>query len=91
MRFARSLLAASLASALATPALAEVPIDVIGGTEIYFDALIHFDHYQYSNDVSRADGLPLSLAQLNANTLTNNGQVRRGEMIFRGRMANGGE
>lgn len=91
MRLVRLTLAASLAAALAAPAHAEVPIDVIGGTEIYFDALIHFDSYQYDNDVRRADGLPLTLAQLNANTLTNNGQVRRGEMIFRGRMANGGE
>lgn len=91
MRLARSLLAASLAAALATPALAEVPIDVIGGTEIYFDGLIHFDSYHYDQDISRADGLALTAAQINANTLTNNGQVRRGEMIFRGRMANGGE
>lgn len=91
MRFARSLLAASLAAALATPAMAEVPIDVIGGTEIYFDGLIHFDSYHYDQDISRADGLALTAAQINANTLTNNGQVRRGEMIFRGRMANGGE
>ncbi|GAB3728582.1 OprO/OprP family phosphate-selective porin [Silanimonas algicola] len=91
MRLARSLLAASLAAALATPALAEVPIDVIGDTEIYFDALIHFDSYHYDQDISRADGLALTTAQINANTLTNNGQVRRGEMIFRGRMANGGE
>lgn len=85
MRFARSLLAASLATALATPAMAEVPIDVIGNTEIYFDALLHFDVYQYDQDISRADGLALTPAQLTANTLTNNGQFRRGEMIFRGK------
>lgn len=91
MRTVRLPLAASIAALLAAPAYAEVPIDVIGGTEIYFDALIHFDSYQYDNDVRRADGLALTAAQLNANTLTNNGQVRRGEMIFRGRMANGGE
>lgn len=91
MRLARSLLAASLAAALATPALAEVPIDVIGDTEIYFDALLHFDAYQYDQNISRADGLALTAGQLTANTLTNNGQFRRGEMIFRGRMANGGE
>ncbi|MFN9967662.1 MAG: OprO/OprP family phosphate-selective porin [Lysobacteraceae bacterium] len=91
MRFARSLLAASLAAALATPAMAEVPIDVIGDTEIYFDALLHFDAYQYDNNLRSADGLALTPAQVTANTLTNNGQVRRGEMIFRGRMANGGE
>ncbi len=91
MRFARSLLAASLAATLATPAMAEVPIDVIGDTESYFDALLHFDAYQYDNNLRRADGLALPPAQVTANTLTNNGQVRRGEMIFRGRMANGGE
>jgi len=91
MRFPRSLLAASLAVGLAAPAHAEVPIDVIGGTEIYFDALLQFDLYQYSQGISRADGLPLSAAQRSANTLTNNGQLRRGELIFRGRAANGGE
>jgi phosphate-selective porin OprO/OprP len=91
MRFARSLLATSLAAALAAPVQAEVPIDVIGDTEIYFDGLIHFDHASYSNDISRADGLALTTAQINANTLTNRGQVRRGEMIFRGRMASGAE
>jgi phosphate-selective porin OprO/OprP len=85
MRLARSLLAASLAAALATPALAEVPIDVIGATEIYFDALLHFDVYQYDQNISRADGLALTAGQLTANTLTNNGQFRRGEMIFRGK------
>jgi phosphate-selective porin OprO/OprP len=85
MRFARSLLAASLAAALATPAMAEVPIDVIGDTEIYFDALLHFDVYQYDQDISRADGLALTASQLTANTLTNNGQFRRGEMILRGK------
>ncbi len=85
MRLARSLVAMSIAAAIAAPASAEVPIDVIGGTEIYFDALLHFDIYQYSQDISRADGLALTPAQLAGNTLTNNGQFRRGEMIFRGK------
>ena len=69
MRFARSLLAASLAASLAAPAMAEVPIDVIGDTEIYFDALLHFDVDQYDQDISRADGLALTAGQLTANTL----------------------
>jgi phosphate-selective porin OprO/OprP len=89
MRFARSLLAASLAASLAAPAMAEVPIDVIGNTELYFDALLHFDAYHYDQDFSRADGLALTPAQITANTLTNRGQFRRGELIFRGKTATG--
>lgn len=85
MRFVRSLLAASLAAALVAPAQAEVPVDVIGNTEIYFDALLHWDNYRYWQDFSRADGLPMTASQIAANTLTNRGQFRRGEMIFRGR------
>lgn len=89
MRFARTLLAASLATAIASPAFAEVPIDVIGNTELYFDALLHFDAYQYSQDISRADGLALTAGQITANTLTNNGQMRRGELILRGKTLTG--
>ena len=85
MRPARLALSASVAALLAAPAQAEVPIDVIGNTELYFDALIHFDEAQYSQDISRADGLPLTPAQLTANTLTNNGQLRRSELILRGK------
>jgi phosphate-selective porin OprO/OprP len=89
MRFARPLLAASIAAVIAAPAQAEVPVDVIGNTEIYFDALLHFDNYSYSQDISRADGQPLTPAQITANTLTNRGQFRRGEMIFRGKTPTG--
>lgn len=89
MRPARPLLVSALLAALAAPARAEVPIDVIGNTELYFDALVHFDLYQYRNDIRRADGLPLTPAQLAANTLSNNGQLRRGELIFRGKTPTG--
>lgn len=89
MRSIRLPLAASLAAALAAPAHAEVPIDVIGNTEIYFDALLHFDAYHYSQDFRRADGRPMTPAQVTANTLANRGQFRRGEMIFRGKTPTG--
>ena len=89
MRPARLALAASVAALLAAPAYAEVPIDVIGDTEVYFDALLQFDSAQYSNDFSRADGLALTPAQIAANTLSNNGQLRRSELILRGKTPTG--
>jgi phosphate-selective porin OprO and OprP len=59
MKLSRKLLAAAVLAALSTPALAEVTIDVIGGSEVSFEGLFQADYSVYDNDVAFLSGRPL--------------------------------
>jgi phosphate-selective porin OprO/OprP len=61
-------------AALATPAAAEVPYDLIADTELFIDGLIQFDHNDFDSD--RA-------------TFKDDSELRRAELVMRGKHASG--
>ncbi|MBP6597814.1 MAG: porin, partial [Arenimonas sp.] len=56
MKLAPKLLAAAVLAALSTPALAEITIDVIGGSEVSFEGLLQSDANWFNNDITDLNG-----------------------------------
>ena len=52
MKVLPNLLAAAVLAGLSAPAYADLPLDVIGGSEVSFEGLIQADSYWYNNDVA---------------------------------------
>jgi phosphate-selective porin OprO and OprP len=70
---------------LASAAHADITVDVIGDHEISFEGLFQADKNYFSNDFARLDRAPLTPAQIAANTLIDDGNTRRAELIFKGK------
>jgi phosphate-selective porin OprO/OprP len=78
MNAPRKLLAAALLAALSAPALAEVELDVIGGSEISFEGLVQADYYSYDSDVLNLSGDVGDGGDTDAN-------MRRAELVLKGK------
>ena len=76
MKHSRNLLFTALLAALSTPALAEVTIDVIGGSEISFEGLVQADGNWFDNDVADLNGAGRSDSEF---------ELRRAELIVKGK------
>jgi phosphate-selective porin OprO and OprP len=77
MNAAPRLLAAAILAALSTPALAEITIDVAGGSEISFEGLVQADYSLYDNDVANLNARPLDG--------DDDFELRRAEIILKGK------
>ena len=77
MKAAPRLLAVAILAALSTPAMAEVTIDVIGGSEVSFEGLFQADYSIYDNDVANLSGRPLDG--------DDDFELRRAEVILKGK------
>lgn len=78
MKHSRNLLFTALLAALSTPALAEVTIDVIGGSEVTFEGLVQADGNWFDNDVADLNGN-------GANGEDSEFELRRAELIVKGK------
>jgi phosphate-selective porin OprO/OprP len=83
MKTSRKLLAAAVLVALSSPAVAEVELDVIGGSEITFEGLIQADGYWYNDDLQALAGAT------NASTIGDGEDtdfgMRRAELVLKGK------
>ena len=85
MKFNRNILFLGLTAAMVAPAAhAELPIDVIGNSEVSFEGLVQADANWYGND----------MADLNAPQTNNDGdnsefEMRRAELILKGKGMSG--
>ena len=78
MKLAPKLLAAAVLAALSTPALAEITIDVVGGSEVSFEGLVQMDGNWFDNDVT----------DLNGNGINGDDtefELRRAEIVLKGK------
>jgi phosphate-selective porin OprO/OprP len=78
MKLAPKLLAAAVLAALSTPALAEITIDVIGGSEVSFEGLVQMDHNDFDSDVARLNGDILDGSDADS-------ELRRAEIVLKGK------
>jgi phosphate-selective porin OprO/OprP len=78
MKLAPKLLAAAVLAALSTPALAEITIDVVGGSEVSFEGLVQFDYNDFDSDVVNLNG-----DVLDGSTADN--ELRRAEIVLKGK------
>lgn len=78
MKHSRNLLFTALLAALSTPALAEVTIDVIGGSEVTFEGLVQADGNWFDNDVADLNGN-------GANGEDSEFELRRAELVVKGK------
>ena len=78
MKLAPKLLAAAVLAALSTPALAEITIDVVGGSEVSFEGLVQFDYNDFDSDVVNLNG-----DALDGSTADN--ELRRAEIVLKGK------
>ena len=78
MKLAPKLLTAAVLAALSTPALAEITIDVVGGSEVSFEGLVQMDGNWFDNDVT----------DLNGNGINGDDtefELRRAEIVLKGK------
>lgn len=78
MKLAPKLLAAAIVAGLSTPALAEITIDVVGGSEVSIEGLVQADANWFDNDV----------ADLNGNGINGDNteyEMRRAEIVLKGK------
>lgn len=78
MNLAPKLLAAAVLAALSTPALAEITIDVVGGSEVSLEGLVQFDYNQFESDVVRLNGDVLDGSDSDS-------ELRRAEIVLKGK------
>lgn len=78
MKSAPKLLAAAVLAALSTPALAEITIDVVGGSEVSFEGLVQFDYNDFDSDVVNLNG-----DVLDGDSADN--ELRRAEIVLKGK------
>lgn len=78
MKHSRNLLFTALLAALSTPALAEVTIDVIGGSEVSFEGLVQADGNWFDNDIADLNGN-------GANGKDSEFELRRAELVVKGK------
>jgi phosphate-selective porin OprO/OprP len=78
MKLAPKLLAAAVLAALSTPALAEITIDVVGGSEVSFEGLMQADGNWFDNDITDLNGNGL-------NGKDSEFELRRAEIVVKGK------
>ena len=78
MKPASKLLAAAILAALSTPALAEITIDVVGGSEVSFEGMVQFDYNDFDNDVANLNGDAHDGASAD-------NELRRAEIVLKGK------
>lgn len=78
MKLAPKLLAAAIVAGLSTPALAEITIDVVGGSEVSLEGLVQFDYNQFDSDVVRLNGDALDGSEADS-------ELRRAEIVLKGK------
>ena len=78
MKLARKLLAAAVLAAISTPALAEITIDVIAGSEVSFEGLIQADGNWFDNDITDLNGTSI-------NGDDTEFELRRAEIVLKGK------
>ena len=76
------LLAAAILAALSSPALADLPLDVIAGSEVSFEGLLQADGYKYNSDI-------LNLGVTSGSSLGDGRDtdfgMRRAELVLKGK------
>lgn len=82
MNLARKLLAAAVLAALSTPAMAEITIDVIGGSEVSFEGLLQTDGNWFNNDITDLNGPGTGTGSDGSNSEF---ELRRAELILKGK------
>lgn len=78
MKLAPKLLAAAVLAALSTPALAEITIDVVGGSEVSFEGLMQADGNWFDNDITDLNGTSI-------NGKDSEFELRRAEIVVKGK------
>ncbi len=78
MKPASKLLAAAILAALSTPALAEITIDVVGGSEVSIEGLVQMDANWFDNDVADLNGIGI-------NGDDSEYELRRAEIVLKGK------
>jgi phosphate-selective porin OprO and OprP len=82
MKLSRSTLTLALLAAVAAPAAqAEIPIDVIGGSEVSFEGLVQADFYKFDTDT--IDYGADSSSDLDGDDYLN--ELRRAELVLKGK------
>jgi phosphate-selective porin OprO/OprP len=82
MKLAPKLLAAAVLAALSTPALAEITIDVIGGSEVSFEGLLQTDANWFNNDITDLNGPGTGTGSDGSDTEF---ELRRAELVLKGK------
>ncbi len=82
MKLAPKLLAAAVLAALSTPALAEITIDVIGGSEVSFEGLLQTDGNWFNNDITDLNGPGTGTGSDGRNSEF---ELRRAELVLKGK------
>jgi len=82
MKLLPNLLAAAVLASLSAPAFADLPLDVIGGSEVSFEGLIQADSYWYNNDVAILGSTGGATAGDGVDT---DFGMRRAEFVFKGK------
>ena len=79
MNLSRRTLTVALLAALAAPAAnAEVPIDVIAGSEVSFEGLVQADYNWFHDDIRNLNGSA-------TDGLRSDSQIRRAELVLKGK------
>lgn len=78
MNLAPKLLAAAILAGLSTPALAEITIDVVGGSEVSLEGLVQFDYNQFDSDVVNLNGDVRDGSDSDS-------ELRRAEIVLKGK------
>lgn len=78
MKLAPKLLAAAIVAGLSTPALAEITIDVVGGSEVSLEGLVQFDYNQFDSDVVQLNGDARDGSDSDS-------ELRRAEIVLKGK------
>lgn len=79
MKFSRRILPVAMLAALVAPvAHAEVPIDVIAGSEVSFEGLVQADYNWFHHDIRNLNG---SITD----GLNSDSQIRRAELVLKGK------
>ena len=79
MKLSRRTLSVALLAALAAPAVhAEVPIDVIAGSDVSFEGLLQADGNWFNNDVANLNGSATDGSK-------NDFELRRAELVLKGK------
>ena len=82
MKVMPKILAAAVLAALSSPAFADLPLDVIGGSEVSFEGLVQADSYWYNNDVAILGSTGGATAGDGVDT---DFGLRRAELVFKGK------
>lgn len=83
----KSLLLMTALLGLAGQSRADVTVDVVGDYEVIFESLFQADANYFSNNFSSRTGAALTPDQCTSNTFIDDTELRRAELIFKGKNA----